>query len=100
MELLDDLLGLLEGIVDDKETLQGIIDSEGLEVLYDEIDPDAFPTMESYLSYFGELQKKKKKLEILLLFLQRKIRNQIHKLLKWKELDLRILHQQQLMFLK
>ncbi len=59
MELLDDLLGLLEGIVDDKETLQGIIDSEGLEVLYDEIDPDAFPTMEGYLSYFGELQKKK-----------------------------------------
>ncbi len=59
MELLDDLLGLLEGIVDDKETLQGIIDSEGLEVLYDQIDPDAFPTMEGYLSYFGELQKKK-----------------------------------------
>lgn len=59
MELLDDLLGLLEGIVDDKETLQGIIDSEGLEVLYDQIDPDAFPTMEGYLSYFGGLQKKK-----------------------------------------
>lgn len=59
MELLDDLLGLLEGIVDDKETLQGIIESEGLEVLYDQIDPDAFPTMEGYLSYFGELQKKK-----------------------------------------
>ena len=27
--------------------------------MYDEIDPDAFPTMEGYLSYFGELQKKK-----------------------------------------
>ena len=33
MELLDDLLGLLEGIVEDKETLQGIIDSEGLELV-------------------------------------------------------------------
>ena len=58
MELLDDLLGLLEGIVDDKETLQGIIDSEGLEVLYDQIDPDAFPTMEGYLSYFEAHQNK------------------------------------------
>ena len=59
MELLDDLLALLQGTVEDKETLQGIIDSEGLEVLYESVDPDAFPTVEEYMTYFGELQKKK-----------------------------------------
>ena len=91
-ELLDDLLASMqEGVFNNKEELQSVIDSDGIEALYELTDKTAFPDMEEYVKYFSPLKKKTKPYYLLLL--QRKIRNQILQHQQWSLLDLRILQE-------
>ena len=58
-ELLDDLLASMqEGVFNSKEELQSVIDSDGIEALYELTDKTAFPDMEEYVEYFSPLKKK------------------------------------------
>ena len=58
-ELLDDLLASMqEGVFNNKEELQSVIDSDGIEALYELTDKTAFPDMEEYVEYFSPLKKK------------------------------------------
>ena len=58
-ELLDDLLASMqEGVFNNKEELQSVIDSDGIEALYELTDKTAFPDIEEYVKYFSPLKKK------------------------------------------
>ena len=58
-ELLDDLLASMQdGAFNSKEELQSVIDSDGIEALYELANKDAFPDIKEYIEYFSPLKKK------------------------------------------
>ena len=82
---------LQEGAFDSLQEFIDFTDGADPETIFGLLKDGSFDSIEDFKEGVNFTRKKKSKLEILLLFLQRKIRNQILQLLQWRQLDLRIL---------
>jgi hypothetical protein len=82
---------LEEGAFNSLQEFIDFTDGADPETIFALLKEGAFDSIEDFKDGVNFTPKKKSKLEILLLFLQRKIRNQILQLLQRKQLDLRIL---------